>query len=144
MREGEKFVHGEAFRLMHYRCEKNPLHLEIIWNSRDGVTPFVITCRQCGSASQHVEWSRDEFAPDYATYLKIGDRYFRNGRAAEARGFMRERIRRFAEQGLTPEQVGTTEEELMASVEDGYEFQSGWPMLVTVGTDNDMLGQEDM
>ena len=30
--------HKEAYMLMNYRCECG--HHELIWNSRDGVTPF--------------------------------------------------------------------------------------------------------
>jgi hypothetical protein len=38
---------------------------EWVWNSRDGVTPFVITLRS-GKEAKHVEWHRDRrMPPDY-------------------------------------------------------------------------------
>jgi len=38
--------HVEAFCLMHYACDCG--HHEVIWNSRDGVTPFTAPCPSCG------------------------------------------------------------------------------------------------
>ena len=39
----EEYKHAEAFCLMKYRCEKCG-QAEVVWNSRDGVTPFIINC----------------------------------------------------------------------------------------------------
>jgi hypothetical protein len=39
-----KHNHGEAFALMTYRCDAG-CHTEVIWNSRDGVTPFIVRSR---------------------------------------------------------------------------------------------------
>ncbi len=36
-----EIVHGEAFQLMRYG-EKNGEKEQLIWNSRDDVTPFII------------------------------------------------------------------------------------------------------
>lgn len=49
--------HPEAFCVMKYKCEKC-LSIEMIWNSRDGVTPFTIMCK-CGGCMEHVEWKND-------------------------------------------------------------------------------------
>ena len=38
-----KYKHAEAYCLMKYKCEKCG-KTEILWNSRDGVTPFMIKC----------------------------------------------------------------------------------------------------
>jgi hypothetical protein len=46
---------------------------EWIWNSRDGVTPFVVASRQ-GFESTHVDWQRDTYWPDYVP--EIGERIF--------------------------------------------------------------------
>ena len=46
---------------------------EIIWNSRDGVTPFVITLRS-GKQATHVEWYNDRRVPNYSP--KPGERIF--------------------------------------------------------------------
>lgn len=75
-REGikSKYRHGEAFCLMEYRCEKEPIHREIIWNSRDGVTPFLVGCRLCKSLMQHVNWQSDKPEPTYLPH--VGQRMF--------------------------------------------------------------------
>lgn len=55
--------HGEAFMVMTYRADDGSEE-ERIWNSRDGVTPFMITLRS-GKQASHVDWYRDEYRPDY-------------------------------------------------------------------------------
>ncbi|MDR6381784.1 hypothetical protein [Paraburkholderia caribensis] len=55
---------AEAFCLMWYACECG--HRERIWNSRDGVTPFGMSCPSCGEAKLfHVNFGRDTYAPDH-------------------------------------------------------------------------------
>lgn len=81
--------HGEAFMLMNYACQCG--HREIIWNSRDGVTPFATGCPDCGECKlQHVDWGRDVYAPDHA--LHHGQQYWRDGTPDEAEAIMRDRI----------------------------------------------------
>jgi hypothetical protein len=63
--------HVEAFCLMTYRNEARDE--EIIWNSRDGVTPFVVSLRD-GSEAEHAEWNKDEYAPAHVP--GVGDRIF--------------------------------------------------------------------
>jgi hypothetical protein len=63
--------HVEAFCLMTYRNESGVE--ERIWNSRDGVTPFVVSLRD-GSEAQHEEWRKDEYAPAHVP--AVGDRIF--------------------------------------------------------------------
>lgn len=65
--------HGEAFRLMKYRCDSG-CHNEIIWNSRDGVTPFIIRSRDGAHKMTHIEWRTDVYAPDHKP--KTGERIF--------------------------------------------------------------------
>ena len=61
-----KHIHSEAFCLMHYKCENGDCGVvEKIWNSRDGVTPFLITCRCCGETMSHVWWDKDQYMPEY-------------------------------------------------------------------------------
>jgi hypothetical protein len=64
--------HAEAFRLMRYRADHRQLE-EYIWNSRDGVTPFVVTMRD-GTPGTHVDWRGDAYAPDHQP--KVGERIF--------------------------------------------------------------------
>lgn len=44
---------NEAYVVMIYRCRKCA-HRERIWNSRDGVTPFLVDCRRCGGEAQGI------------------------------------------------------------------------------------------
>ena len=66
-------VHGEAFAVMCYRADDG--EQEFLWNSRDGVTPFVITLRS-GKEATHVEWQNDVYCPDHMAHMSVGDRYF--------------------------------------------------------------------
>lgn len=69
------FKHAEAFRQMNYRCQECGYH-EILWNSRDGVTPFCISCPKCKDAigMTHVDWHNDRFEPFFRPMK--GQRYF--------------------------------------------------------------------
>lgn len=70
-----KHQHSEAFKLMHYEC--NECHkTELIWNSRDGVTPFGLPCihPKCEGIMHHVHWDKDEYKPKHAP--KTGDYVF--------------------------------------------------------------------
>lgn len=120
-------VHGEAFMLMWYAC-KACGHRERIWNSRDGVTPFGCCCPSCGDIMRHIDWQRDEFAPQHK--LLPGQHFWRDGTPAEAEKIMRQRIERYREQfPQTPEQ----EAQLIREAREGKlnEFKPGWPMLDT-------------
>ncbi len=59
-----KYNHAEAFCLMQYGCQKCK-KFETLWNSRDGVTPFMITCQHCGGSMSHINWQFDECIPDF-------------------------------------------------------------------------------
>lgn len=126
--------HKEAFMLMRYWCDGE--HPELIWNSRDGITPFSVRCHSCQLTAYHVDWHRDLYAPDYNPPL--GDRYFRDGLPEEAAAIMRHRI-----EALRPDFPIDPDQEtaLIADARAGrlHEFQPGWPLLATRGTDNDTL-----
>lgn len=130
--------HAEAFKLMLYRCQVCNVG-EWIWNSRDGVTPFGIDCRRCGEDALHSDWHRDVYAPTYRP--KPGERYFRDGLAAEARSIIRRRLEsaRGTTYELPEEEWPEMIERIVTPSEMGGEFQSGWPMLVVAGTDADTL-----
>lgn len=118
-------LHGEAFMLMTYRCKCG--HREVIWNSRDGVTPFAMGCPSCDDMSlQHVDWGRDVYAPKHE--LHEGQRFWRDGTPDEAEAIMRRRIDRMKDQyPLEPEEA----EKLIQACRDGTagEFQKGWPTI---------------
>lgn len=125
-----KFNHAEAFCLMWYRCDTCG-HVERVWNSRDGITPFSMSCMKCGARGirggmNHTNWSHDACKPDHK--LKPGQFFWRDGTREEAAQIMRDRIDQCRDQfPCTPER----EAELIQSCLDGtcMEFQKGWPML---------------
>jgi hypothetical protein len=67
------YKYGEAFKLMLYRCDFG-CHTELLWNSRDGVTPFGIRSRDEVHPMLHWGWNRDIPAPTHVP--QIGDRIF--------------------------------------------------------------------
>jgi hypothetical protein len=123
--------HTEAFALMWYACECG--HRERIWNSRDGVTPFGgILCSSCGGKGlqrrglTHVDWKLDEPAPEHK--LTNGQRFFRDGTAADAIPIVERRLKLFAERGAAiPPEVA--ERLRKAAHEQMGEWQKGWPMV---------------
>jgi hypothetical protein len=68
------YVHPDAFCLMTYQSTTT-IAREVIWNARDGVTPFTITMLD-GSEGVHVDWNRDVFDPIYTP--PVGSRAFVN------------------------------------------------------------------
>jgi hypothetical protein len=62
----------EAFCLMLYRCNLCGT-IEVLWNSRDGVTPFSICCSQCHRENEfpqmiHIGWQLDICKQDYKPF----------------------------------------------------------------------------
>lgn len=123
--ESKKHSHGEAFMLMTYACKCG--HQEVVWNSRDGVTPFGMGCPSCGRASlQHVNWKGDVYAPGHK--LHRHQRFWRDGTPDEAEQIMRRRIEK--SKGTAYECPPDHAAELIKSARDGIdEFRPGWPML---------------
>lgn len=62
-----KYNHAEAYCLMFYVCTLCGTRLHI-WNSRDGVTPMFIRCRECGHTMHHDMSRKDKCDPDYIPY----------------------------------------------------------------------------
>lgn len=56
-------IHKEAFCLMEY-TSKDGFLKEILWNSRDGVTPFIIMSVD-GREMRHTNWNKDRFLPNF-------------------------------------------------------------------------------
>lgn len=76
--------HPEAWCLMRYKCEECG-HLEVLWNSRDGVTPFSIPCSACNDSMgmTHIDFGSDQRLPLYRP--DRGQRYFANMTRERAR-----------------------------------------------------------
>lgn len=64
---------AEGFNLMLYRNEETGRE-EWLWNSRDGVTPFMIPDAEDGGDMKHDDWFRDTFSPFYIP--PVGTRIF--------------------------------------------------------------------
>ena len=60
----KKYNHPEAYCLMYYRCQHCNA-IEQLWNSRDGVTPFIISCKKCDGKMWHIFLTVDSYNPDY-------------------------------------------------------------------------------
>lgn len=86
--------HSEAFCLMLYRCLNEECgQAEWIWNSRDGVAPFIVGCRNCGGESKHTERQRDTYAPNFLPLP--GSRYFADLTKERALEIARARVDRW-------------------------------------------------
>lgn len=95
--------HVEAFCLMQYACRKCR-HAEIIWNSRDGVTPFGTACPSCGDSTlQHVNFWMDRYAPDHKPHK--GQRVWVSMTLERARAFARARVLSYKKPGEETEIV---------------------------------------
>lgn len=118
---------AEAFMLMTYACPCG--HREVIWNSRNGVTPFGMGCPSCGKTTlQHINWGGDVYAPDHK--LHQHQRYWRDGTPDEAEKIMRRRLK--SAEGTQWEASAEVAAELIKGARDGNdEFQPGWPMIDT-------------
>lgn len=119
-------LHVEAFCLMWYQC-RDCQHLERIWNSRDGVTPFGLSCPSCGGDGlRHFAFELDEYAPQHQ--LANYQRFWRDGTPSEAEAIMRRRI-----ESTRPKYPCTPEREaelcVMARQGTTHEFQPGWPTI---------------
>lgn len=120
------YKHKEAFALMWYRCDECG-HRERIWNSRDGVTPFGISCPSCGGHDLlHADWHFDDREPDYEAHAF--QRFFRDGTADEAVAIIMQRIAHYAEVGNpVPDDV---QKHLLAEArEQKGDWDPGWPKI---------------
>ncbi len=68
------YAQPEAFAVMGYQRESGVGPVELIWNSRNGVTPFCCHSADGKHLLQHVNWSHDRCVPTYKP--KVGSRIF--------------------------------------------------------------------
>jgi hypothetical protein len=87
--------HGEAYCHMQYTgSDSTKTCIVTIWNSRDGVTPFMLYLKEIGLDLQHTNWHRDVFDPKYKP--RKGDLIWRDWKheeMVEAYGKQFDRIR---------------------------------------------------
>lgn len=128
-----KHNHIEAYCHMTYRCREHGHEIRI-WNSRDGVTPFAMTCREpgCGLEARHVDWQLDIYDPTYQ--LQPGDWYWRDGTQEEAEAIIRRRLEAYppSQDYLAERGFATVEDFIQELARPGdrlSEFPPGWPQL---------------
>jgi len=124
------YNHAEAYHHMQYACSEG--HVTWIWNSRDGLTPFMVQCLcpGCEEISQHVRWQEDREDPTYQ--LQPGDWYFRNGTMEDAERVLRYRLEgRPLDVEFLVEMGATSVDDLIQKLLQypHGEFQPGWPYL---------------
>jgi hypothetical protein len=90
--------HAEAFCLMKYSSDDSMI-VEWLWNSRDGVTPFIIRSRDGTTELVHREMHLDRYMPDYEPLG--GERIFVDMTEARARMFAEQRLETFWDAGDT-------------------------------------------
>lgn len=131
--------HKEAFMLMQYQCLKCSA-IEIIWNSRDGVTPFSgPSCRSegfrpdenCGEETRHINWDRDVYAPDYKP--QVGERIWRDGTLDMMRDIKRRMVERSPEY-LTDDMLVDGVDAFIEKIAISEHGEGGWPALVDAHT----------
>ena len=107
----------EGFDLMLYKCEKC-LTIEVLWNSRDAVTPFCINCIQCDGMMQHAHWQLDVKKPDFKP--PKGTRIFVTLTQKRCEELTRQRVDRMWDTGKYPMKEGwnTKEEAVIALSRD--------------------------
>jgi len=122
-------THGEAFCRMLYRSDDGTEE-EWVWNSRDGVTPFVIGSRS-GQQMQHVEWQRDEYLPAYTP--QPGERMFVDLTPERARELAERNAERFWDDPQYPaHRQFDSKEELVSMLTKSYLERPGEPDLIVV------------
>jgi hypothetical protein len=127
------YQHPEAFCLMTY-ASKDYKIVELIWNSRDGVTPFMVPPREVAgpitfdNMLQHTDWHRDIRLLEYRPVP--GERYFVDLTPERKRQFLSERVSKNWNTGNSPfsANFATPEDAVEALFEE--EFRPGEPDLV--------------
>lgn len=122
-----EYKHAEAFCLMQYRDETTG-GVEVIWNSRDGVTPLCVRSR-AGNDAYHVNWEQDQCVPDHKP--APGDRIFVDLTRKAKRAICLARIDRWWSDGDCPMR-DSFENKLHALKCLMHTFRPGQPDLITV------------
>lgn len=91
--------HPEAFCLMQYDSDDGT-ETEVLWNSRDGVTPFVLTLAS-GKEGTHARWG-DDVRCNESMARALGVRWFSDHTEETARAAAARFVDRFWEHPTTP------------------------------------------
>ena len=124
--------HAEAFCLMTYATDDRTL-VEVIWNSRDGVTPFGVRSVD-GREMTHIDWHRDNYAPDFIP--QPGQRVFGDLTRARAERLATERAELWWDHPDYPmSRMFDTKAEAAASLSAEYYGEGNHPAVYVVGPD---------
>ena len=122
-----KHNHREAFALMTYADKEG--NEEVIWNSRDGVTPFITWLRN-GNEANHVRFDEDKYAPFHVP--AVGDRVWVSMDWEYAKSLAQKRVERTK---VHPFDERTPIEQIIAEIAE-HLFRNGTaPRLVEVDED---------
>jgi hypothetical protein len=87
------YRHAEAYCHMRYLADDGTAAV-VIWNSRDGVTPFVVTLPDTDNKQgTHVQWDLDHPQPDYVP--DVGEWVFVDLTPDAARAYAERNARRY-------------------------------------------------
>lgn len=121
------FQHAEAFCLMKY-ASRDGTTVEWLWNSRDGVTPFIIHSKD-GVEMNHVDFHLDRCLPQYQPLP--GERVFVDLTEERAREGVVQRVALYWDDPQSSmAAMFATQEEAIAQLTTSY-YQPGAPMIVT-------------
>jgi len=133
----KKYNHAEAFCLMTYVCNDCNVSEEL-WNSRDGVTPFIISCDKCKGDMEHSFKKPDECFPDYEP--EDGMRIFTDLTLDKFRSIQLKRVKKVWNipdyESITS--VYDTPEEFIKTLE----FEAGTPNVIHYKSDTTPLKTE--
>ena len=122
------FQHREAFCVMEYWC-KTCVKSEMIWNSRDGVTPFVIHCSTCGKEMRHINWHGDKREINHIP--KKGERIFIDMPKEVHRIYMNKRVEDVYAMPSAPKPPDMTKEEVVEKLHQSWDQEKHEPFLIT-------------
>jgi hypothetical protein len=123
----KKYNHVEAFCLMFYRCEKCG-QLEVLWNSRDGVTPFIIGCSECDGNMVHINMKFDHAVEDHI--VEKGERVFIDMPESLKETFARRSLKAYKESKYyDPKEIITDEITIKETVDN---MKLGEPYVITI------------
>lgn len=121
------FLHKEAFCVMEYHCKKCNKS-EFLWNSRDGVTPFILSCKDCKGEMRHINWQGDKREPWHIP--KKGERIFITMPVEVHHIYIRKRIELYWENDQYPmKEHFQSKEEAFKSLSSSY--TEGEPWVIT-------------
>lgn len=122
-------LHAEAYYLMTYADAEG--NIETVWNSRDGVTPFVMYTRD-GKEAQHVNFRAAKY--DIYHVPQVGDRVWASMTWERAKEYAAKRIEKMKEHygNGFDERYPLPEQELFLEIAENIYDNGRAPMILEV------------